>query len=71
MFGRPAAGDPLRIGVRDAVQALGIEVRAALHTGEFEVRGDDIGGIAVHIGARMSALAGRNDVSCPARCATS
>ena len=34
----------------------------ALHTGECEVRGDDIGGIAVHIGARVSALAGPNDV---------
>jgi class 3 adenylate cyclase len=33
-----------------------------LHTGECEVRGDDIGGIAVHIGARVSALAGANDV---------
>ena len=42
---------------RDAVQALGIEVRAGLHTGECEVRGDDIGGISVHIGARVSTLA--------------
>ncbi len=42
--------------------SLGIEVRAGLHTGECEVRGDDIGGIAVHIGARVSALAGPNDV---------
>ena len=50
------------IAIRDAVQALGIEVRAGLHTGECEVRGDDIGGIAVHIGARVSALAGPNDV---------
>jgi hypothetical protein len=33
------------------VQSLGIEVRAGLHTGECEVRGDDIGGIGVHIGA--------------------
>jgi class 3 adenylate cyclase len=33
-----------------------------MHTGECEVRGDDIGGIAVHIGARVSALAGPNDV---------
>ena len=48
--------------IRDAVQALGIEVRAGLHTGECEVRGDDIGGIAVHIGARVTALAGANDV---------
>jgi hypothetical protein len=37
-------------------------VRAGLHTGECEVRGDDIGGIAVHIGARVSARAGANDV---------
>jgi class 3 adenylate cyclase len=44
------------------VQALGIEVRAGLHTGECEVRGEDIGGIAVHIGARVSALAGPSEV---------
>ena len=50
------------MSIRDAVQALGIEVRAGLHTGECEVRGDDIGGIGVHIGARVSALAGANDV---------
>ena len=58
------------MAIRDAVQALGIEVRAGLHTGECEIRGDDIGGIAVHIGARVSALAGPNDVlvsrACPA-----
>ena len=50
------------MAIRDAVQALGIQVRVGLHTGECEVRGDDIGGIAVHIGARVSALAGPNDV---------
>jgi len=50
------------MAIRDAVKTLGIEVRAGLHTGECEVRGDDIGGIAVHIGARVSALAGPNDV---------
>jgi class 3 adenylate cyclase len=50
------------LAVGNAVQALGIQVRAGLHTGECEVRGDDIGGIAVHIGARVSALAGPNDV---------
>ena len=33
-----------------------------MHTGECEVRGDDIGGIAVYIGARLSALAGPNEV---------
>jgi class 3 adenylate cyclase len=41
---------------------LGIEVRSGLHTGECELRGDDIGGIAVHIGARIAALAGAGEV---------
>jgi class 3 adenylate cyclase len=50
------------MAIRDAVQALGIQVRAGLHTGECEVRGDNIGGIGVHIGARVSALAGPNEV---------
>jgi class 3 adenylate cyclase len=50
------------MAIRDAVQALGIQVRTGLHTGECEIRGDDIGGIAVHIGARVSALAGPSDV---------
>jgi hypothetical protein len=46
------------MAIRDAVHSLGIEIRAGLHTGECQVRGDDIGGI----GARVSALAGPNDV---------
>ena len=62
MFDGPQRAIRCAMAIRDAVQALGIEVRAGLHTGECEVRGDDIGGIAVHIGARISALAGANDV---------
>jgi class 3 adenylate cyclase len=62
MFDGPQRAIRCAMAIRDAVQALGIEVRAGLHTGEVEVRGDDIGGIAVHIGARVSALAGPNDV---------
>jgi class 3 adenylate cyclase len=62
MFDGPQRAIRCAIAIRDAVQALGIEVRAGLHTGECEVRGDDIGGIGVHIGARVSALAGPNDV---------
>ena len=62
MFDGPQRAIRCAISIRDAVQALGIEVRAGLHTGECEIRGDDIGGIAVHIGARVSALAGPNDV---------
>jgi class 3 adenylate cyclase len=41
---------------------LGIDVRSGLHTGECELRGDDIGGIAVHIGARVAALADGGEV---------
>ena len=62
MFDGPQRAIRCAMAIRDAVQALGIEVRAGLHTGESEVRGDDIGGIGVHIGARVSALAGPNDV---------
>jgi class 3 adenylate cyclase len=62
MFDGPQRAIRCAISIRDAVQSLGIEVRAGLHTGECEVRGNDIGGIAVHIGARVSALAGPNDV---------
>jgi len=62
MFDGPQRAIRCAMAIRDAVQALGIEVRAGLHTGECEIRGDDIGGIGVHIGARVSALAGPNDV---------
>ena len=41
---------------------LGVEVRAGLHTGECELRGDDLAGIAVHIGARVASLAGPSEV---------
>jgi class 3 adenylate cyclase len=62
MFDGPQRAIRCAMAIRDAVQALGIEVRAGLHTGECEIRGDDIGGIGGHIGARVSALAGPNDV---------
>jgi class 3 adenylate cyclase len=62
MFDGPQRAIRCAMAIRDAVPALGIAVRAGLHTGECEVRGDDIGGIGVHIGARVSALAGPNDV---------
>jgi len=62
MFDGPQRAIRCAMAIRDTVQALGIQVRAGLHTGECEVRGDDIGGIGVHIGARVSALAGANEV---------
>jgi class 3 adenylate cyclase/pimeloyl-ACP methyl ester carboxylesterase len=62
MFDGPQRAIRCAMAIRDAVQAFGIEVRVGLHTGECEIRGDDIGGIGVHIGARVSALAGPNEV---------
>ena len=46
----------------DASKPLGVQLRAGLHTGEVELRGPDVGGIAVHIGARVSSLAGPSEV---------
>jgi class 3 adenylate cyclase len=45
-----------------AVHMLGIDVRTGVHTGEIELRGDDIGGIAVHVGARVMSCAGPGEV---------
>jgi class 3 adenylate cyclase len=44
------------------VNQLGLDVRAGLHTGEVELVGDDVAGIAVHIGRRVSDLAGPGEV---------
>jgi class 3 adenylate cyclase len=52
-------GRAVRCGcaIRDAVRPLGIDIRAGVHTGEIEQRGDDVAGIAVHIAARVSSHA--------------
>jgi class 3 adenylate cyclase len=47
--------------LRDA-ESLGIEIRAGIHTGECELMGDDLGGIAVHIAARIMSLAGPGEI---------
>jgi class 3 adenylate cyclase len=44
------------------VRAIGLEVRAGVHTGEIELMGDEVGGIAVHIGARVAAAAQPGEV---------
>ena len=46
----------------EAVRAIGMEIRAGVHTGEIELSQGDVQGIAVHIGARISALAGAGEV---------
>jgi class 3 adenylate cyclase len=61
-FDGPARAVRCAIAIRDAVRELGLEIRAGLHVGEIEVLPDDIAGLAVHIGARVSALAGSGEV---------
>jgi class 3 adenylate cyclase len=61
-FDGPARAVRCAQAICAGVRSLGLEVRAGLHTGEIEFRGDDIGGIAVHIGQRVSALAGPAEV---------
>jgi pimeloyl-ACP methyl ester carboxylesterase len=62
LFDGPARGVRCGLGIREAVRALGLEVRAGLHTGECERMGDNVGGIAVHIGARIAAEAAPGEV---------
>ncbi len=61
-FDRPAASIRCATNIVKAVRACGIEVRAGLHTGECELRDDDISGLAVHIGARVASLAAPGEV---------
>jgi class 3 adenylate cyclase len=61
-FDGPARAIRCACAIRDAVQALGVEMRAGVHTGEIELRGDDIAGIAVHVGQRVSSRAGPGEV---------
>jgi len=56
-FDGPARGIRCARNIADSVHALGIDVRTGLHTGECELMGDNIGGIAVHTAARIAALA--------------
>ena len=61
-FDGPARAVRCAQAIADDARRLGLEVRAGLHTGECEVRGDDLAGIAVHIGARVASLAGPGEV---------
>jgi pimeloyl-ACP methyl ester carboxylesterase len=61
-FDGPARAIQCAMELTVALQALGIEIRAGLHTGEVEVRGDDVGGIAVHTAARVLAEAQAGEV---------
>jgi class 3 adenylate cyclase len=61
-FTSPSAAIAGADAIVDAVRVLGIEVRVGIHAGEVEVRGADVAGMAVHIGARVAALAGPSEV---------
>jgi pimeloyl-ACP methyl ester carboxylesterase len=61
-FDGPARAIRCALAISDSVHALGLDVRAGLHTGECEMAGGKVGGIAVHIGARVAALAGPGEV---------
>jgi class 3 adenylate cyclase len=61
-FDGPARGIRAASTIRTAVRGLGLEVRIGLHTGECELMGSKLGGIAVHIGARIAAIAAPGEV---------
>jgi class 3 adenylate cyclase len=61
-FDGPARAVRCASGIIDAVKSLGITIRAGLHTGECELIGNKVGGIAVHTGARVAAHAGPGEV---------
>jgi class 3 adenylate cyclase len=62
VFDGPTRAAQCARAIASDMPALGIEVRAGLHTGEVELIGDDVGGIAVHVAARIAALAGAREV---------
>ncbi|HET9676393.1 MAG TPA: adenylate/guanylate cyclase domain-containing protein, partial [Solirubrobacterales bacterium] len=61
-FDGPARAIRCAQALQEEVAQLGLEVRAGIHTGEVELIGDDVGGMAVNIGARIGALAGPGEV---------
>ena len=61
-FDGPARAVRCALAAIEAVRPLGLAIRAGVHTGEIELANGDIRGLAVHIGARIAALAGANEV---------
>jgi class 3 adenylate cyclase len=61
-FDSPSRAVRAALAICEAASAAGLTVRAGLHTGEVERRGDDVAGIGVHVGARVAALAGPSEV---------
>jgi class 3 adenylate cyclase len=61
-FDAPTRALRCAFGLNDALAGLGLDIRAAIHTGEIEIRDDDVGGIGVHIAARALSAAGDRKV---------
>jgi len=62
LFDAPARAIRCALAIRDRLRDEGVDVRIGLHAGEVQLRGDDVGGIAVHIGSRVLATAEPGDV---------
>ena len=62
LFDAPTRAIRCALAIRDDLQALRIEVRIGMHSGEVELRGDDVGGIAVSIGARVAAAGSPSEI---------
>jgi class 3 adenylate cyclase len=61
-FDRPISGVRCALALVEAMPSLGLQIRAGVHTGEVEVRGTDLGGLAVHIAARIMGVADQEEV---------
>jgi len=61
-FDSPAAAIRCARAIRDGMRRLNLEIRAGIHIGECEVHGTDLAGIALHVAARILALAGNNEI---------
>jgi class 3 adenylate cyclase len=62
IFDGPGRAIRCAVALRKELEGLGIEIRAGIHTGELDVTDDDVGGIAVHIAARIMATAGPGEI---------
>jgi class 3 adenylate cyclase len=61
-FDGPGRGIRCAVALRDELRGIGLQIRAGLHTGEVELRDGDVGGIAVHLAARVMAAAGSGEI---------
>jgi class 3 adenylate cyclase/pimeloyl-ACP methyl ester carboxylesterase len=61
-FDAPGRAIRAAAALREAAAGIGVDIRAGLHVGEIELRGDDVAGVAVHVAARVAAAAGAGEI---------